>query len=194
MALVCQTLEEKTLFLRAKNISTNIALLLAFSLFGSAVSTALPNDRQQSITIKADSTIRDEKNGITTFKGDVIIEQGSLSIAAEKVIVYGSKTISRIVATGKPAKLKQRPDINKGVVTAQSHKIEYSFTTEVIELTAKAYIHQDGTEVRGNNITYDIAKQVFKAKGTNKEDRVKVVMQPDAIEESKSGSKTSTEQ
>ncbi len=177
------------MLLKARNTLTTLALLATLLILTPSATIALPDDRQQSVTIKADSTERDEKNGITTFEGDVIIEQGSLSIAADKVVVYGAKSISRIIATGKPAKLKQRPDLEKGFVTAKGNKIEYSFTTEIVELTANAYIHQDGTELSGNNISYDMAKRVFKAKGVNEADRVSVVMQPEAIEDKSQSAK-----
>ena len=39
---------------------------------------ALPDDREQPISIKADKAVRDEKQGFTIYSGNVIMEQGSL--------------------------------------------------------------------------------------------------------------------
>ena len=77
-----------------------LLVLLLCSLFAHA----LEDDRSKPIHVKADTAERDDKRGITTYRGDVVIDQGSLNIAAQEVIMYGSTSIERIVATGRPAR------------------------------------------------------------------------------------------
>ncbi|MCZ7019093.1 LptA/OstA family protein, partial [Salmonella enterica] len=52
---------------------------------GSVSAWALPNDSQQPIHIQADDAQLDDKQGIATYKGDVIITQGSMKITGNTV-------------------------------------------------------------------------------------------------------------
>ncbi len=139
----------------------------------------LESDRSQPIHVKADSAERDDKNGITTYRGDVVIDQGSLSIAAQEVVMYGSEAITRIVASGRPAVLRQQPDPAKGFITAKGNEIDYSVASETVRLERNAYVEQDGTEVRGDEITYDMSRQIVKANGAaNTDGRVSITIPP----------------
>ena len=51
----------------------------------SQFSLALPDDRQQPIHISADNALRDEKKGITIYRGNVVLNQGSLHISANRI-------------------------------------------------------------------------------------------------------------
>ncbi len=140
---------------------------------------ALPEDELQPINIESRATERDEKKGITTFRGDVTIDQGSLHIDADEVIIYGIDEISKIVATGKPAKLRQQPEEDKQVVHAHGNTIEYILGEERVHLIDNAFVEQEGSTVRGDRIDYDIAKQLVKAKSdSSKNNRVRMVIPP----------------
>ena len=94
-----------------------LALLVLVMLFTSAKSGAQtiassPEETQAKpqapISIEADSAEQDEKLGITTYKGNVAIVQGALSIKADLVhiISVGSsdkRSVEKISASGKPA-------------------------------------------------------------------------------------------
>lgn len=144
-----------------------------------APSLALEDDQLQRIRIKADSAERDDKRGISTYRGDVVIDQGSLNIIAEEVIIYGAAAVTKIVATGKPARLRQKPKPEKGFITARGNQIEYTITTEMVRLESDAYVEQDGTEVRGDEITYDMAKQIVRANGAAATNgRIEIIIPP----------------
>ncbi|MFK8021078.1 MAG: lipopolysaccharide transport periplasmic protein LptA [Pseudomonadales bacterium] len=155
-----------------------LAALLA--LMGSTFSASvfsLEDDRSQPIRVKADSAERDDKRGVTTYRGDVIIDQGSLTIAAQEVVIYGSQAVTRIVAKGNPARLQQQPSPDKGVIIAKGNNIEYSLETEIVQLEDNAYVEQDGTKVRGGQISYDMKQQIVRANGnTNSEQRVEMII------------------
>lgn len=160
--------------LHARAIATLLALLLM-----STRVIALDEDRKQPIRVKADSAERDDRQAITRYTGDVVIEQGSLNIVAQEVTMYGSTSVSRIVATGSPARLQQQPQPDKGVVTARADQIEYTVTSEIVRLQKNAYVEQDGTEVRGDEITYDMTRQIVRANGaSNTQGRVEIIIPP----------------
>nr|BFE91414.1 hypothetical protein GCM10020185_19500 [Pseudomonas brassicacearum subsp. brassicacearum] len=54
---------------------------------GSASAWALPDDRNQPIRIQADDAQLDDKNGVATYKGDVIITQGSMKVTGNTVTI-----------------------------------------------------------------------------------------------------------
>ncbi|MGI9289376.1 MAG: lipopolysaccharide transport periplasmic protein LptA [Pseudomonadales bacterium] len=139
---------------------------------------ALPQDELQPINIKADSSERDEKKGVTTFTGSVTIDQGSLHIDADKVVIYGIDEISKIVATGKPAKLRQQPEADKQVVHAHGNTVEYLLGEERVHLIDNAFVEQEGSTVRGDRIDYDIVKQLVKANSKSANGRVQMIIPP----------------
>jgi lipopolysaccharide export system protein LptA len=75
------------------------------ALLGSALAMpcmALPDDRQQPISIESDYAERNEKTGRTVYRGNVVISQGSVLIEAEEITLHVENSkISRIECTGK---------------------------------------------------------------------------------------------
>lgn len=157
-----------------------VAACFAASCLVSSLANALPDDRDKPIHVKADSAQRDDKQGITSYRGDVIINQGSLNIIAQEVIMYGNDAVDKIVANGRPARLRQKPEQEKGVITAKGDHIEYSTTSEIVILKSNAFVEQDGTEVRGDQITYDMVRQVVSASGESRVNggRVEMIIPP----------------
>lgn len=141
--------------------------MLLLSLF-SAMSFALPDDRGQPIQIKADSAERDERQGTTTYRGDVTIDQGSMNISGDEVIFYGSREVTKIIAKGQPARLRQQPDSDKPVMKARANSITYEVLGQNVELKKQAVIEQEGSIVRGSRIFYDIDQQIIKADNEGK--------------------------
>ncbi len=66
-------------------VKTLPILLSLGAALGSASAWSLPNDQQQPIRIQADDAQLDDKNGIATYKGDVIITQGSMIVKGNTV-------------------------------------------------------------------------------------------------------------
>ena len=86
---------------------------------------ALPDDREQPIHISADEALRDEKQGVTVYSGNVQMNQGSMHIEADRVTIYHvDADADKIVARGRPAKMRQRPDLEKGPVHASALTID----------------------------------------------------------------------
>ncbi|MBR9910534.1 MAG: lipopolysaccharide transport periplasmic protein LptA [Gammaproteobacteria bacterium] len=143
---------------------------------------ALASDRQQPIHISSNSAERDESKGITTYSGAVEISQGTLQIQANKVVIHsdGNK-ISRIVATGSPAKYQQVPAENKQLVVAKGETIEYLISDDKLRLISKASLYQsDGTTMTGDKINYDIKASIVTAESgsTSSSDRIHMIIPP----------------
>lgn len=167
----CQTLHGAT-----------AALAAVLALGASAPALALPEDRDQAIFIQSDRAERDERTGTTLYTGDVEIDQGSLHISAERVTIRDSdEQVSEILATGKPAKMHQKPAPEREPVYARALTIQYDVAKEVLTLIEEASVTQEGTTVTGDRIEYFVREQRVKASGggaSTGQDRVKVVIPP----------------
>ena len=87
-------------------------LAIAAGLMMMATSSAAPGDKDQPINIEADWAEADDARRITVYKGRVVVEQGTLRITGDVVTMYydTSRELSKLVATGRPARFRQRED------------------------------------------------------------------------------------
>ncbi len=94
----------------------------------------MPSDRNQPISLVADRATFNEKTGITTYTGNVIIEQGTMKLQANSIVanLNSKKEISTITATGGPAHFQQKTDPAKGPAKGQAQKIIYNAETGII--------------------------------------------------------------
>ena len=72
---------------------------------------ALDSDKDQPASVEADEVEYDFRTGVRTYKGNVIVEQGSLRITGDKlVVVYKDDKLESATAWGNLASFKQRPE------------------------------------------------------------------------------------
>jgi lipopolysaccharide export system protein LptA len=160
--------------------------LTALFLLSPVAVQALQGDAEQAIRIVADEAIRDEKTGLTIYRGNVLMNQGSIRIEADQITIYKIEIEGdKIVAEGTPAHMAQQPEPDSPMMHAWGEVIEYYRTEERMLLLRDAQLEQDGSTVRGDRIDYLIDEQVVKAAadGSNKERRVEVIIPPHKLEE-----------
>lgn len=168
---------------RSRSPRNHLAALSLLLLLVPGLASSLPDDRDQPIHIAADKAVRDEKQGFTVYSGDVQMNQGSMHIEADKLTIFHiEEEADKIVAEGSPAKLRQRPDLEKGPVHARANIIEYYKQAQKVHLKTDARIEQDGAIVAGDSIDYFIAEQLVKADSDQAREgnRVQVVIPPSA--------------
>ena len=130
------------------------------------MASANMTDRQQSITIDSDSAERDEKTGLTVYRGNVVARQGSLIIEGDAItIFYENNQVSRILCVGFPAHFEQETSRSGEKVIAYGESIEYLPVAEKIKLEKNASISQKGALIKGDVIDYDLKNETWKAKG-----------------------------
>ena len=175
------------------NIFTATALLITLCM-ASATSMALPNDRQQTITVESDSAERNAKTGKTVYTGNVTISQGSILIEAEQITLhYQGAKLSRIECIGTPASYQQMISQENGLMIAKAEHIDYLLGTDKISLKRNAALSRSGTVVKGDSIDYDIKNETWKAKGYNlgEKKRIQLVIPP-TVQETPSAPQEST--
>jgi lipopolysaccharide export system protein LptA len=139
-------------------------LLLLLLVAGSA--SALRSDLQQPITVEADGMDIDDSQGTNTYRGNVVLHQGTITLKADKVtVIQGRKPgeSNRVVAEGNPAVLRQLPDGKQEYIEGRARNMEYSVDSEILLLTGNASITQGGDNFKSDRIVYDRAKALIRA-------------------------------
>lgn len=158
-----------------------VTSLLVLSI-SSAKLHALPSDRLQETRASAETVVFDQKKGIATYSGAVKVQQGSLVVTADSIVIETNPdgSVKKMLATGKPAQFQQQPEADQGVITASASEITYTPDQKHLLLVENASLEQDGAVMSGPRIDYDLAKEVMRAagkQGTTKE-RIEIVIPP----------------
>lgn len=153
-----------------------------------ALAWALPSDRQKPINIEADHAQLDDREGVTQYKGDAILTQGTLRITGDIITFFydQNKQLTKAVAEGKLATYEQVHNPGEKPVRAKALKMEYFADRQKIYLTGDGHVWQNGDEFTGNYIEYDIARNVVSANSKpvevdgqqQKKGRVHIIIQP----------------
>ena len=161
------------------------ALCLVVFIFGISfqAATALESDRDQPVEIETDSAEFDELAGLTTYRGNVHLIQGSIEVLADQIQLRTENgEIVELIATGNPAQFEQLPDPESEKLFAQSNQIKYLLDQDLIELSGNASLSQQGTTLSGGTILYDVRQHILKASSEgsaqNTTERVRVVLPP----------------
>ena len=141
---------------------------------------ALESDRTQAVYVEAGSVEIDDKSGVGVYRQGVRFTQGSIRLFADEVTVYReNKLISKVVATGEPATIRQLLENDKGEMKAQAGKIEYIASKDRIYLYGDATLQQSGDQFKGDYIEYGLQQESVIARSEDtSEDRVKIIIQP----------------
>lgn len=161
-------------------IQRSILLLLSGLLYAHSL-VALPDDQEQIIEIFSNQAQHDNKIGLSSYIGEVIMQQGSIKIEADTLRV--NRDSESLIASGKPAHFAQRPNPDEPFVHARANTIHYFRNTGIIELTGNASVEQADTKITGERIIYDANKQTLDASSANtqqsdKPQRIHVVIPP----------------
>ena len=137
------------------------ALLLASITQAHALST----DRDQPISILADQAEHDDAKRITTYRGNVEIDQGSLHITGATVTVNfdAQDQVTKITAVGAPAHFRQLPDGSGDHRKAWAKRMEYFPEQDLIVLLGEARYERGGSRVQADRLVYDSRNARFKA-------------------------------
>ena len=139
-----------------------VALVLLAS---GAVAHALSTDSDQPISILADRAEHDDATRMTIYRGNVVIDQGSLHITGETVTINfdAHDEVTKITTVGAPAHFRQLPDGDTGYRKAWARHMEYFPEQDLIMLSGEALYEKDGSRVQADRLVYDSLNARFKA-------------------------------
>jgi lipopolysaccharide export system protein LptA len=153
------------------------AVLLAA---GINVVQAAPED---PITIEADRATLSEKQGVSTYTGNVVLTQGGIKINADKVIVHHDQgTLTHVTAIGTPVQYYQQGESPQQDINGEAITMEYFADEQRLLLLDSAKLTQGGNAFSGNRIEYDTQREVVTAAvAESGEERVQVTIQPNTL-------------
>lgn len=140
-------------------------LLLVLFLHGPAC-FGLDTDKDQPATVEADEVEYDFRTGERTYKGNVIVEQGSMRITGDKlVVIYKDDELQSATAMGNLASFKQRPEGKPHDVVGKAKQIHLDQAKNVVTLIDSASLQQGPDLAKGEMIVYDINNEKLSIKG-----------------------------
>lgn len=134
---------------------------------------ALTSDRSKPATIEADEVEMDFRTGKRTYKGDVIVVQGTLRITGDKMVVeydQDNSQIEKATSWGNPATFKQRPDGKDDDVYGEGETIILNEIENTLTLIEDASLTQAGNTAKGKTIVYDMATDKMTVKGMRRQE------------------------
>ncbi len=163
-----------------KHAILSVALMLAYS-----ASYALPNDRQQPISIEADSAFFDQNKGTANYSGNVVVKQGSILIEAQDLSIITDPTTGdfrALSAKGSPSKFSQQLDQTGNTMHANGDTLDYDVTKGQLEIHNNGYLQRGEDEISADYIHYLLNDGTFKAENRGS-GRVNMTLQPTLIDQ-----------
>lgn len=169
----------KSLFL-----ATWIHVWLLFYFPASAL--AEESDRDQPIELEADTVTVNDAKKISIYTGNVILNQGSLQIKADKMIVREDQDgFQHSTCTGNPTTFKQKRTGKDEWMQGSGQRIEYNARMDKVQLYTNAWVKRGEDIVTGDYISYDANAEYAEVIGGTKANpngtagsRVKATIQP----------------
>ena len=109
-----------------------------------------------------------DRNSSWSFDGEVKLESGSMILSADRMVAERSEgEIVAVVAEGAPVRFTQN---EPNLVTASSSSITYRVNEQTIVLSGEVTLLQDGNEITGERIEYDLSAGELIAGSTDSSD------------------------
>ncbi len=157
-----------------------LQLALCWSLM-SPPAIALDSDSDQPMFVEADAAELDEKQSISLYLGNVEVQQGSMRILADEVLVHHkpNRQPRKIIAIGNPVRYRQVLDNDPEEVRARAQRMEYEADREEITLIDDAELLQGEDRFASDRIVYNrITDRLTAGSSARGRQRVKIRIEP----------------
>lgn len=155
-----------------------IQFILQISLICSACSICLAvPETKEPIEIQSKTANFDQKSGIATYTGNVVVIQGARTLHADNLKIQrdANNKINVMTATGNPAKFKSNANPAKPGA-GEAKIIKYYPQHEKVELLNNASLTQNGDTIHGSKLTYNLLTEELKS-DSNQTERTTVILQ-----------------
>ncbi len=162
---------------RPLRVSLMIAPLLLLPV---PAARALQQDRDQPVKVNAASVNMNEKTGVTVYRGNVVLVQGSLRIDADQVEVRTRHMrMDTVTAVGRPVRLRALLDNREDELKASAERLVLYAETRSVDLSGNVHLRQGGDQFSAQHLHYALDEQHISAKGgDNTDERVYAIIQP----------------
>jgi len=165
-----------------KTMQMGFTLALCASLL-STPSHAEKTDRDKPLNLEADSVTLDDIKKVSVYAGNVILNQGTLMLRADRVqVTQNAAGLDQISAAGRPVTFRQKLDGSEEFIEGFADRIEYSSASSQLELIGQAQLRRGADELRGAQISYNANTEFYKVSGQpnaqGPSGRVRAVIRP----------------
>jgi len=159
---------------------------LFFALCASILATpahAEKADRDKPVNLEADSVTLDDIKKVSVYAGNVILNQGTLMLRADRVqVTQNARGLDRISASGRPVAFRQKLDGQEEYIEGFADRIEYNSVSSQLELIGQARLRRGADELRGAQISYNANTEFYTVTGQpnaqTPSGRVRAVIRP----------------
>ena len=159
-------------------MNNKILLLLALItyVFASSQAFARSDDSEKPIHITADTAELNDKTGVSIYRGDVEMVQGTTILTGDVITVYTKDgQVSKMISIGELATYQETTD-DGDIVYAESEEMIHNSAEKKIELFRRGKITQVGNVIKSDYILY-LTEEGLSDTGTKK-DRINIIIQP----------------
>lgn len=142
---------------------------------------ALDDDQEQPLFIEADAAELDDQQSISLYIGNVEVEQGSMRILADEVLVHHrpNRQPRKIIAVGNPVRYRQALDDDPREVKGRALRMEYEADRDEITLIDEAELTQGEDRFASDRIVYNrVTARVTAGSSAEGRERVKIRIEP----------------
>lgn len=172
------------------NPSTIRAIATTFLLSCAFPAVAERADREKPINIEADRINVDDVKKVQVFDGNVVLNQGTLQIRANRIVVtQDADGFQKGTATGGAnglARFRQKREGKDDFVEGEGERIDHDAHNEKTEFFVRAWVKSGADEIKGNYIAYDALTEKYlvtsgsetKSASGAAQARVRAIIQP----------------
>ena len=145
------------------------------------VGIAEANERGEPVLIEAAEVMIDEPGGVSTYRGEVLFQQGAMILRADQVKVHSQgSTLHQVEASGSPVSFEILNEQGERI-RAQADTMNYQVSNGHLLMEGNAELWQVGNHFSGGRIEFDAFEDRILASRQGEKQRVRVVIQPETI-------------
>lgn len=116
------------------------------------------------LTIEADQAKINEKAGVSTYRGNVLVKRDTIEVHADEITVQSRDgKFDKIIAIGKPVKFSREGDEKSAGLAGEAQHLEFLADSEKVILIDNARLSQGKNTFSGHRIEYDSISDVVTA-------------------------------
>ena len=141
-------------------------VLLVLATLLAATAHAERADRDKDIQVLADRLVADEAKKQAVYEGNVVVTQGTLRIAANRIVVReDGEGYRSFIANGSPVTFRQKRDRTEDWIEGSALRAEFDDRTDLLRLFGDAKLKSSQGDLAGDFISYDRGKELFQVTG-----------------------------
>lgn len=123
-------------------------------------------DRTKPILLEANSVTIDQAKHVSTYLGNVQLNQGTLAIHADRVVIHQNPDGTQYAtAYGTPVTFRQKRDNSNEWIQGHAREVDYDSKTEQLNMHTQAFLKSGLDQVEGAAIAYNVGTGYFQVLG-----------------------------